>query len=97
MDKNSVRGELGASECVDEETSARWGKTVALLARLEAIGRDGAHAILKIDGGRADSALYTVVVSGGRLGEAFFRKDGMEVDVLLRDAIEFYFAHKAAT
>lgn len=72
----------------DEQVS-QWREVAPLMATLEAIGRDGASAVVKIDGGRPD-AIYTVVLSGPRLGESFFRKDGSDVQVLLREAIEFY-------
>lgn len=70
-----------------------WSASASLLSALDAIGRDGGTALVKIDGGRADGRAYTVVVSGGRLGEEAFRRDGAELEVLLRDAIGFYVEH----
>jgi hypothetical protein len=46
--------------------------------------------VVKIDGGRSDGSVYTVVVSGGRLGEDFFRNDGADLATLLQEAISFY-------
>jgi hypothetical protein len=89
MNDQALVGALQASGHVTEEQVSRWREAAALMATLEAIGRDGATAVVKVDGGRPD-AVYTVVVSGPRLGEAFFRKDGSDVLALLRDAIEFY-------
>lgn len=67
-----------------------WSDAAGLLAALDAIGREGASAVVKIDGGRPNDSKYTIVVSGGRLGEAFFRKDGDDLVALLVEAVEFY-------
>jgi hypothetical protein len=77
----------GAMAAMDVE---RWRDSAKLLAALDVIGQDGASALIKIDGARPDGSIYTVVVSGGRMGEAFFRKDGRELPPLLREAISFY-------
>jgi hypothetical protein len=76
---------------VNEEQISRWTDAAVLMAALDAIGREGAAAVVKVDGGRLGAA-YTVVLSGSRLGESFFRKDGNDILVLLRDAIEFYWS-----
>ncbi|WP_143696744.1 hypothetical protein [Variovorax sp. YR752] len=89
MNDQELVGALQASGCVTEENVARWREAAALMATLDAIGRDGMTAVVKIDGGRPD-AIYTVLVSGSQLGESFFRKDGNDPLVLLRDAINFY-------
>jgi hypothetical protein len=89
MNDQALVGALQASGHVTEEQVARWKEAALLMATLEAIGRDGTTAVVKVDGGRPD-AVYTVVVSGARLGESFFRKDGNDVLALLREAIEFY-------
>lgn len=49
----------------------------ALLPYLELMRGEGAVVVLKLDGqrGPADSPPYTAVVSGGKLGEDFFRTD----------------------
>jgi len=61
------------------------------MAALDAIGRDGVSVLVKIDGLRPDAAVYTVAISGPRLGEAFFfRQDGSDLPALLRAGIEFY-------
>jgi hypothetical protein len=89
MNDQALVGALQASGCVTEENVARWRDAAALMATLDAIGRDGVTAVVKIDGGRPD-AIYTVLVSGAQLGESFFRKDGNDPLALLRDAIDFY-------
>jgi hypothetical protein len=70
-----------------------WTEALPLLAALDAIGRDGGSAMVKIDGARANSDVFTVVVSGGRLGECFFRKDGSDLRSLLREAVAYYVKH----
>jgi hypothetical protein len=67
-----------------------WNEVVELLAALDAIARSGSNALVKIDGGRPGPEVYTVVVSGGRLGETFFRKDGADLRSLLRDGVSFF-------
>ncbi len=49
----------------------------ALLPYLELMRGEGAVIVLKLDGqrGLADSPPYTAVVSGGKLGDDFFRTD----------------------
>jgi hypothetical protein len=69
---------------------APWKDSVELLAAMDAIARAGSNAVVKIDGGRAEADVYTVVVSGGRLGEEFFRKDGADLRMLLREAVSFF-------
>lgn len=70
-----------------------WRDASQLLAGLDAIGRAGSNAIVKVDGGRSGPNVYTVVVSGGRLGEAFFREDGPNLRSLLCDALTFFAKH----
>ncbi len=70
---------------------AVWGNAVRLLAAFDAIGRDGAVALLKVDGVRENGLVYTVLVSGGRLPKnSSFRKDGADLQGLLREAVTFY-------
>lgn len=70
-----------------------WADSAQLLSALDAIGRNGANALVKIDGGRDTPHSYTVALSGGRLGDDFFRKDGAELRPLLLEAIGFYLSH----
>jgi hypothetical protein len=92
VDDESMLKELQERGYVSENGVSRWRELGSLLAVLDAIGKDGASALLKVDGER-QKAVYTVVISGGRLGEAFFRKDADDVHALLREAIDFYRAH----
>lgn len=75
-----------------EHATASWFDSLPLLAALDAIGRDGACALVKIDGLRTNGKVYTVVLSGGRLGQDFWHSDGPELQALLREAISFYAA-----
>jgi hypothetical protein len=72
-----------------------WRRVADLLAALDAVARDGGHALVKVDGGRTGEEVYTVLVAGGRLGEEFFRKDGADLRALLREALSFVVAHCA--
>lgn len=77
---------------------AAWGNAVRLLAAFDAIGRDGAVALLKVDGGRENGVPYTVVVSGGRLTkDTGFQKDGADLQGLLREAVQFYVSNTKPT
>ena len=80
---------LLANGSVTDEQIARWRDAAHLIAALGSMGTDGVSAILKFDGGRP-VAPYTVVVSGPKLGDAFFRKDGDDYVALLQDAVDFY-------
>jgi hypothetical protein len=83
--------EVLAKAGLDVEAPCKtWSDSIRLLAALESMGRDGANALVKIDGGRTNERLYTVVVSGGRLKEDFFRKDGSELLPMLREAVIDY-------
>ncbi|MES2935333.1 MAG: hypothetical protein V4805_17810 [Pseudomonadota bacterium] len=75
---------------VSDEHVTRWAEAAGLMAAIDAIGRDGVNAIVKIDGARTDGQVYTIVLSGAKLGESFFRRDGSDLLSLLQDAIEFY-------
>ncbi|MBB2488166.1 hypothetical protein H5407_23305 [Mitsuaria sp. WAJ17] len=70
-----------------------WVRCADSLARLDCISRDGASVVVKMDGER-DADMYTVVVSGGALGEDFFRRNGANVSELLEAAISFYVGMK---
>lgn len=81
---------LRASGRVSGKHLELWKEVAGLMAVLDAIGRDGASAVVKIDGARLDGAVYSVVVSGEHLGEKYFRKDGDDLSTVLREAIDFY-------
>lgn len=84
FDNPSVAGTM-----MNGESLLRWKDAATLMATLDVIGREGANVVVKIDGGRLH-APYTVVLSGPKLGDSLFRKDGAEVQTLLKEAIEFY-------
>lgn len=89
MNNSSFFETLQKDGRLEEDDISRWVKMSAMMAALEAIGKDGATVVLKFDGGRPES-MYTVVVSGASLGDSFFRKDGSQVLSLLQEAVEFY-------
>lgn len=66
--------------------------TLKKIGELEAIAREGAVVVLKIDGERgSDPNIFTVMLSGGKLGsEDFFRMDGDSFPKLIDAAIQFY-------
>lgn len=90
MHDRELVDELMSTGHVSEQQVSLWRDVADLMAVFDAIGRDGVSAVVKIDGSRIDGAAYTVVVSGPRLGEAFFRQDGNDLSTLLRAAIAFY-------
>jgi hypothetical protein len=90
MRNQELIDELMTSGRIRDQQVMLWRDVAGLMAVLDAIGRDGVSAVVKIDGMRADAAVYTVVVSGPRLGEAFFRQDGSDLPQLLEAAVEFY-------
>jgi hypothetical protein len=55
-----------------------------LLWKLEALAREGAVVLLKMDGERLDN-LFTVLISRGP--DESFRKDGTDVRALLTEAL----------
>jgi hypothetical protein len=96
MEKKSLVNSEQVSGRISEEKIYRWRHIAQLMASLETIASDGITAIVKIDGERPD-AIFTVVISGLRLGDSFFRKDGSDIEVLLQEAIAFYSAREFKT
>jgi len=90
MDERRLIESLLSDGHVNQSQLKMWSDAAGLLAALDAIGREGASAVFKFDGARVDGLVYTVVVSGGRLGETFFRKDSDDFASLLVEAVEFY-------
>jgi hypothetical protein len=89
MDETLIN-ELRTSGRISERQETLWRDVAPLMAAFDAIGREGVSALVKIDGERPNGAVYTVVITGPRLGEKFFRQDGRDLPILLRAAIEFY-------
>lgn len=90
MDDRALINKLQDSGNIAAMDVALWRDSAGLLAAFDAIGRHGVNALIKIDGARLEGSVYTVVISGGKLGEEFFRKDGKDLVALLREAISFY-------
>src|SRR5688572_5147245 len=70
-----------------------WSGCDAVWGVLEEMGNEGATVVIKIDGQRTgpeDTGRYTVIVSGGPLGEDFFRLDTPVLEEGLAKAILYY-------
>lgn len=61
-----------------------------LWEKIEIIAKENASVIIKLDGKRSEDKFYSVILSGGKLGENFFRKDGSDLTSLLEELIEYY-------
>lgn len=70
-----------------------WKVWEGLWPALEAMADEGAIIVVKLDGGRTCDEFpkrYTVIVSGGRLGDAFYREDTSDLEGALCEAVIFY-------
>ena len=56
---------------------------------LDRIQSEGCVVVVKLDGEREGNR-YTLAITGGLLGEDFFRKDSDDLVVLIQDAVNFY-------
>lgn len=90
MSEQTSIEKLKQSGRVNANSVSRWREAAELMAILDGAGRDGANVVVKIDGGRPEGSVYTVVISGPIFGESFFRKDGDDLLELLREAIDYY-------
>lgn len=95
MNKDELLVELRHRGIDPDAQAGAWRDSIDLLAALDAIGRSGGSAVVKIDGARGNSDIYTVVLSTGRLGDNSFRKDGRNLNTLIVDAISFFMKHAA--
>lgn len=68
----------------------RWQDSAELLGSLNVICRKGSTVVVKMDGTRSNGALFTVVLSGGLLGDDYFHKEGPDLKPLLEQAVAFY-------
>jgi hypothetical protein len=93
LDDEAMLSALRAAGVDASSAVSAWTQSASLLAAFDAIGRLGSHALVKVDGERDGSQVYTVLVSGGRLGSDFFRRDGDDLPTLLREALRFYLAN----
>jgi hypothetical protein len=67
-----------------------WSGCDAIWPALEEMANEGSTVVVKIDGqrkGEGDNGRYTVLVSGGPLGEDFFRMDTSTLEEGLAKAI----------
>lgn len=92
-DDEAMLSALGEAGVDASSAVSAWAQSASLLAALDAIGRLGDHTLVKIDGERDGRQVYTVLVSGGRLGSDFCRRDGGDLPTLLREALRFYLAN----
>lgn len=70
-----------------------WQIWEGLWPALEAMADEGAIIVVKLDGGRTRDEFpkrYTVIVSGGRLGDEFYREDTSDLEGALCEAVIFY-------
>ena len=63
---------------------------ITYLDQVESIAQEGCTIVIKFDGERDKKNFYTVVLSGGQLEDDYFRKDGADLPLLLREMINFY-------
>lgn len=65
-----------------------------LMTRIHHYANDGAMVLVKIDGQRVlagNPAIYTVVVSGGKLAKHdFYHRDGVDLVELVQGALDYY-------
>jgi len=74
-------------------TASGWSELGEFGEAIEIIANDGSSVLFKIDGERKNAGIptyYTIVVSGGKLHDEFFRKDGLALQELTYEAILFY-------
>ena len=70
-----------------------WKIWDGLWPALETMADEGAIIVVKLDGGRTRDEFpkrYTVIVSGGRLGDEFYREDTSDLEGALCEAVIFY-------
>ncbi len=76
-----------------QEPPASWRGCDAFLALLEQMRREGAVVVIKLDGQRtthSDMKPYTVVISGGGVGEGFTQRHGGSMEEALAGAVLDY-------
>ena len=97
MDENDVRAQAArvARESGLANVPTTWSGCDAVWNVLEGMANDGSTVVIKIDGQRTGPEVndrYTVVLSGGPLGEDFFRLDTPVLEEGLAKAILYYAA-----
>ncbi len=98
MEESNVRAEAAkvARELGLANVPPTWDGCDTVWKVLEEMANSGCTVVIKIDGQRKepeDRGRYTVVLSGGPLGEDFFRLDTAILEEGLAKAI-LYFARK---
>jgi hypothetical protein len=98
VEESNVRAEAAkvARELGLANVPPTWDGCDTVWKVLEEMANSGCTVVIKIDGQRKepeDSGRYTVVLSGGPLGEDFFRLDTAILEEGLAKAI-LYFARK---
>ena len=95
MEQKMVRAEAArlAKQLGIADIRPDWRGCDAVWDVLEEMASEGATVVVKIDGqrnGPDDNGRYTVLVSGGPLGEDFFRRDTRVLEEGLAEAIVHY-------
>ena len=95
MESDEVRAEVArrAKELGLADIRPDWRGCDAVWDVLEEMAAEGATVVIKIDGqrnGPDDNGRYTVLVSGGPLGEDFFRRDTPVLEDGVAEAIVYY-------
>lgn len=95
MEESSVRAEAAkvARELGLANVPPAWEGCDAVWNVLEEMANSGSTVVIKIDGQRTgpdDNGRYTIVLSGGPLGEDFFRLDTPVLEEGLAKAILYY-------
>lgn len=96
MDDKALLAQLSRVIAEPADTLETWQRSAELLAALDAIGRTGTVVLVKVDGLRVEN-VYSVVVTGGRIGEDPFRMDGADLRTLLVEAIAFVVSRLSAS
>ena len=94
MDAQSMNDRLARlREGLGVEGAADWSTVDAFWPVLERMRGDGAVVVLKLDGqrvGEDDDGPFTVVLSGGGLGDDYVRVDGRSMPAALGEAVMRY-------
>ncbi|MCW1887378.1 hypothetical protein OKA04_21755 [Luteolibacter flavescens] len=79
---SEILSQLGLGHDRQSEDAIGW----QLLDQMRA---EGSVVLVKLDGERTLDP-YTLVISGGPLGENYFRKDGSSINELIAEGANFY-------
>ncbi len=93
MGKFEQAASIAAAHSQTTPERSDWTCLRDLSSALEQMANEGAIVVGKIDVGRqepGDSGRYTVVISGGLLGDDYFRRDSVSLSSAVSDGILFY-------